>query len=142
MPPSSKQQALSEEEIIRKRIEEKFKQRDGFYIHLSAFIATTILLWVIWFITDTSFPWPLIPMIAWGFGIIAHGISYYNKYGGGRDKRQAIIDQQIQNEMAKRSYHKPKNDDLYEVHLTEDGELSDHFDDDPYFDDNQRYTSS
>lgn len=129
----------SQEEIIREQIEERLKQRDSFYIHVIAYIGIIPLLWLIWFITDTSFPWPLIPKFAWGLGVIGHGISYYNQYGAGRDKRQAFIDQQIRAEMDRRNYYKSKNDDFYDdtyqkIHLTEDGELSDQFAD-PYFDD-------
>lgn len=130
----------SEEQAIRKEITNRLKQRDDFHIHVITYIGGMILLWVIWFLTGGDFLWPLIPMIAWGFGITAHGITYYNKYGRGREKRQARIDEETRKELERRGYYKAKNDDFYtderqKLHLTEDGEIAGPFDD-SYFDDN------
>lgn len=131
---SSKNQPKSEEEIIRQRIENAIKGRDEFNIHLLAFIGSMILLWVIWFITGGGFLWPLIPMVGWSIGLMAHWLTYYNKYGEGSRKRQALIEERLQEELARRSYNKAKNDGDIRLHLTEDGELAGHLDN-PYFDD-------
>jgi len=58
----------------------------------------------------------------------ADTISYYNDYGGGRDKREEMIQREIERERSRLSGEtsKVKNDER-RVRLTEDGELTDSF---------------
>jgi hypothetical protein len=49
------------------------------------------LLWTIWALTGTPFPWPLIVMGAWGIGLIMNA---YDVYG-----REPIREDQIQREI-------------------------------------------
>lgn len=90
----------SDPDSIRKRVEQQFKKRNEFVIHLVVFVLINILLWVIFtfagdivFANDAGgdfrlngFPWPLIVFFGWGAGLIAHGIETF--YDTGRRIRQ------------------------------------------------------
>lgn len=95
-----------------------------------------IMLWAAWYFasqfdvaafldgtrTEIPFPWPIFPTVGWGIGLIAHLIEYYSKYGGGAERRERIIQAEIERERARSGFiEKPKND--RRVRLTEDGEL-------------------
>lgn len=124
--------ALSPEERIRQRVEKQMEERDGFYTHFFIYCGVILFLWMIWAATGKGFPWPIFPMGGWGIGILAHWIAYHFEHGSGRDKRQALIDQKMAEEMQRLGY-KAKNDDFYDdddyqnIRLTEDGELTDSF---------------
>lgn len=129
-------------EAVRKRVEQRYQQRYAFYTHLAVYTLVNIVLWLIYGATAgvagqfsdapligtlvpiVSFPWPLIVMAGWGIGLVAHGMTYYIRYGGGALRRQAAIQQEIEREMALRyAYEKPKNDYDVPMRLTDDGEL-------------------
>lgn len=128
-------------DTIRKRVEERFRQRSSFYTHLAVYTLVNIVLWVVYGLTSgmawqivqrfpiigdlytvLTIPWPLIVMGGWGIGLVAHGLNYYIRYGGGAIRREVAIQREIEREMARRTtYEKPKNDTL--MRLTDDGEL-------------------
>jgi len=125
-------------DTIRERVEERFRQRSAFYTHLAVYTLVSIVLWVVYgfmtqlggaylpiigtFLPIAFFPWPLIVMGGWGIGLVAHGLNYYIRYGGGAIRREAAIQREIEREIAlKASYEKPKNDS--HIRLTDDGEL-------------------
>lgn len=57
-------------EQVDRRLE---REETGFRSHLIPFAAVNAGLWVIYFSTMAfGFPWPLIPMLAWGIGIATH----------------------------------------------------------------------
>ena len=120
-------------------MEERFRQRSAFYTHLAVYTLVSIIMWVIWGLTagrawqiEQRFPiigdlymllvqpWPLLIMGIWGIGLVAHGLNYYIRYGGGAIRRELAIQREIDREMALNAfYEKPKNN----VRLTDDGEL-------------------
>jgi hypothetical protein len=126
-------------DAIRERVVERFRQRSAFHSHLTVYILVSFVLWLIYGLTSgmiwriaeslpiigdlyTTIPWPLIVMAGWGIGLVAHGLNYYIRYGGGAMRREAAIQREIDREMAlKASYEKPKNDT--HMRLTDDGEL-------------------
>lgn len=115
------------EEKIRKYAEKKLQARTELRIHALAFLFFNPMLFVIWFMTGSSFPWVLIPLMGWSIGLFAHYMEYSTKYGRGREKREAFIAREIERERARvYASEKPKNDfqDMRGLHLTEDGELS------------------
>jgi serine/threonine protein kinase len=66
--------------------------------------------------------------IFWGFGIIGQLIDYYNKYGPGRERRERLIQREVEREREKVYGDKLKNDmTAIPMRLTEDGELTDSF---------------
>jgi hypothetical protein len=121
--------AYIEERAIRRRVEKKLKERNGFLIHLAAFVLTNFFLWMIWFVTGGLFPWPLFATGGWGIGLVAHGLSYYFEYGPGRDQRERMVQREIERERERLALHygdKPKNDALF------------YEDDDPVYDEDRR----
>lgn len=46
--------------------------RLGFQIHLLVFVVSTPIIWAIWYITDTTYPWPLWSTPAWAIGLFFH----------------------------------------------------------------------
>lgn len=128
----------ADEAKIRKQIERRFKERQALWIHFTAFLLTNIMLWAFWaLITPTGadvvrpggetirqvvnvFPWPLIVTLGWSVGIAAHAITYYNKYGGGAQRREDAIQREIERYRETHAYEKPKNDHL---EINDDGEI-------------------
>jgi tRNA A-37 threonylcarbamoyl transferase component Bud32 len=130
--------SLSEEERIRRRVEKRFKERQGLIIHFVAYVMVNFMLWAIWAggsITSLiqaqepsiptgmlGLPWPLFVTIGWGIGMISHYINYYSKYGSGAERREQAIQREIERErersMAQDYDLKPKR-----MRLTDDGEL-------------------
>ncbi len=113
---------------IRKQIEKRMEGRIGFYTHLAIYLCVNLGLWAIWLFDGGGFPWPMFTTFFWGMGMFAHMSDYYNKYGGGRDKREEMIQREIERERNRLSGEtsKVKNDER-RVRLTEDGELTDSF---------------
>lgn len=44
----------------------------GFRIHLLAFVVLTPVIWLVWYVTDTTYPWPLYSTPAWAVGVLFH----------------------------------------------------------------------
>jgi hypothetical protein len=39
---------------------------------LRTYLAVIALLWLIWLVTGTGYPWPVWPMLGWGIGVAGH----------------------------------------------------------------------
>jgi hypothetical protein len=46
--------------------------RLGFRIHLLAFLILTPAIWLVWYLTDRTYPWPLWSTPAWAVGVLFH----------------------------------------------------------------------
>lgn len=131
------EKGMSQEEIIRKRVEKKLEERNGLIIHGAAFVMVNTMLFMIWLFTSIgdaqfNFPWFMIPLLGWGIGMFAHFMDYHQNYGGGREKREQLIAREMERERARMyasdTYEKSKNDFAERgLRLTEDGELSESF---------------
>ena len=44
----------------------------GFSIHLLVFLLATPIIWLAWYLTDTSYPWILWQTPAWTIGLLFH----------------------------------------------------------------------
>ncbi|MDX1941562.1 MAG: 2TM domain-containing protein [Saprospiraceae bacterium] len=53
----------------------------GFRIHLLVFLLATPAIWLVWYLTDTTYPWHLWSTGAWAIGILFHylGVFVFNK---------------------------------------------------------------
>lgn len=51
--------------------------KKGFRIHLLVFLLVTPAIWLLWSITDRSYPWPLWSTPAWATGILFHYLGVY-----------------------------------------------------------------
>lgn len=113
----------SDYDVIRKRIEKRYKKRQDLLVHIASYVITNLMLW--FFFHDT---WVLWVTFGWGIGVVSNIIEYYNKYGGGAQRREDEIQREVDREMARRGvYEKPKNDSR--LRLTDDGELEEVIDD-------------
>lgn len=61
----------------RRNAQIKHGSRKGFHIHLAVYVATNLLLIMIWASTAIFggafvFPWFIYPLLGWGIGIAAH----------------------------------------------------------------------
>jgi hypothetical protein len=112
---------------LRKRVEDRIKNRNAFYIHLIAFLGTNLLLWTIWLTADPfDFPWPLYAVIPWTMGLAIHGLVVYQDSGMARQRYEQRIRREVEMEkmrlgLAADAYQKPKRDQT--MRLSDDGEL-------------------
>lgn len=81
----------------KKRVEAKF----GFYIHLSVYIAVSILLIIINLSTSAEYFWFKWPIIGWGIGVFFHALGVFASSGG-----STIKDRMLEKEMEKEALTK------------------------------------
>lgn len=120
---------------IRRRVEAKYDERNALLIHLISYAGVNILVWLIWLFSTGGFPWPLFVTLFWGIGMAGHSLDYYNKHGGGAEKREERIQEEVQRhlerlaEREREIYGDDEMDDALDVHqrrharLSDDGEL-------------------
>ena len=46
--------------------------KKGFRIHLLVYVLVIPAIWLIWYLTDRSYPWPLWSTTVWGLGVLVH----------------------------------------------------------------------
>lgn len=80
---------------IRRRVEAKYDERNALLIHLISYAGVNILVWMIWFFESGGFPWPLFVTLFWGIGMAGHLLDYYNKHGGGAQRREERIQEEV-----------------------------------------------
>lgn len=51
--------------------------KKGFRIHLLVFVLVTPVIWLIWYLTDSAYPWPLWSTPAWAIGVIFHYLGVF-----------------------------------------------------------------
>lgn len=123
---------ISPEEKIRRKIKKRQEERQGFIIHLVIYLLLNLMFWMMWLTSSpVGFPWPVFISLPWGVGMFAHWMEFNSKYGPGAEKREREIEREVEREMQRQyeqSYmEKPKRD--RRVRLTEDGELQEVWDD-------------
>ena len=107
---------LETDDDIRKRIEIRYEKRQDLFKKVAGFVAINLLLWVIFHET-----WVFWVTLVMGIGVVSNIMKYYNKYGGGAERRETKIQREIERERERLVYEKPKNDTR--MRLTDDGEL-------------------
>jgi hypothetical protein len=55
----------------------RIRAKRGFWIHLSVYLAVNALLVVVWTVTSAAYFWPMWPLLGWGIGVVAHGMSVF-----------------------------------------------------------------
>lgn len=118
---------------IRRRAEQPFKKRQEFFSHVAVFVSINTMLWVIFGAggadgDGSRFPWPLIPMLGWGFGLLMHAIESFGSIN--RERRlDAAVAREIEKER-QRDYEleKPKRERRERgIRLNSEGELTDSY---------------
>lgn len=46
--------------------------KKGFRIHLLVFLLATPAMWIVWYLTDRTYLWPLWSTPAWSIGVLFH----------------------------------------------------------------------
>lgn len=49
----------------------------GFNIHLLVFLLAIPALWLVWFVTNNTYLWPIWNTTAWGTGLLFHYLGVY-----------------------------------------------------------------
>lgn len=49
----------------------------GFQIHFMAFLFLTPATWLVWSLTNTTYPWPLWPTPVWAIGVLFHYLGVF-----------------------------------------------------------------
>lgn len=55
----------------------RIRAKRGFWIHLTVYFAVNALLVIIWATTTAAYFWPIWPILGWGIGVVAHGVSVF-----------------------------------------------------------------
>lgn len=74
-----------------KRVLEQVREIKGFYSHLSTYVLVISMLFLINFLTDSSYIWACWPAMGWGIGIISHALKVFNIknfFGDNWEKKQ------------------------------------------------------
>ena len=131
----------TQEEIIRERIEKKLHARREMMQHLFVYMVVNSLLWFLYLSSidamsifsgtpiatlDFGFPWPLFPTGFWGMGVVIQYIEYHYKHGGGAERREEEIEQEISRHMLRSQIReKERNKGLYSADVEDDYEVFD-----------------
>ena len=84
---------------LRERAIRNLKKRRDFYAHLLVYVMVNGFLALIWWmITPDMFFWPVIPIVAWGVGVVMNGYDVYF----GQDFDEADIQSEINRMQHKR----------------------------------------
>jgi len=51
--------------------------KKGFRIHFFVFLLVSPIVWIIWYLTDTSYPWPLWNTGGWAIGVLFHYLGVF-----------------------------------------------------------------
>ncbi|WP_276485613.1 2TM domain-containing protein [Paraflavitalea pollutisoli] len=62
----------------------------GFRIHLIAFLLGTPVIWIVWGLTDTTYPWPLWSTPVWAVGVLFHYLGVF-RFKKGDAKKSMLI---------------------------------------------------
>ena len=97
-----KHRGPSPEEVIRKRVEKKFRARRGFLIHLLVYVAVFGIAFLDQIVSGGTglgaFLDAVAPAQLWGIGLALHYISYYFGQGPGAEQRDLAIEREIRHE--------------------------------------------
>jgi hypothetical protein len=64
-----------------KQLRELAKKRVEFRTHLVVYVVINSVLWLIWYFTGATYPWPIWPLAGWGVGLFFH---YMFEYSGSK----------------------------------------------------------
>ena len=79
---------------LREREAKRIVKGQWFWLHFAVFITLQIFLFVIWLISDASYPWFIFPLFGWGIPIAAHAVYAFVI----RDAEEIIVERAIREE--------------------------------------------
>ena len=59
---------------LREREAKRIVKRQWFWLHFAVFVTLQIFLFVIWIMSDATYPWFIFPLFGWGVPIAAHAV--------------------------------------------------------------------
>ena len=62
---------------FREREARQIRRRRGFLLHAALWATVNLMLVVIWALVGGGHPWFVYPLLGWGIGVVAHGVSAY-----------------------------------------------------------------
>ena len=62
---------------INRQMAAHIAPQKGFNIHLLVFLLLTPATWLIWYLTGTTYPWPIWQTPAWAMGVLFHYLGVY-----------------------------------------------------------------
>ncbi len=92
---------------IRRRVEAKYDERNALLIHFASYAGVNVLVWAIWLFSTGGFPWPLFVTVFWGIGMAGHMLDYYHKHGGGAQKREERISEEVARHLERLEARRP-----------------------------------
>lgn len=51
--------------------------KKGFRIHLLVFLLAVPAIWLVWYLTDRTYPWPLLSTLLWSTGLLFHYLGVF-----------------------------------------------------------------
>ncbi len=98
-----KKKVRSRDDEIRKRVEQKFRARRGFLIHLLIYLAVFGIAALDLVLGAWSGPNAFLDIIApaqlWGLGLALHSVHYYFKHGPAAEQREVASESEISREI-------------------------------------------
>ncbi len=70
---------------LRARALSRLRARQGFRVHLFAYVGVNMMLVGVWASTGGPF-WPVFPMVGWGFGVLGNAWLVYWRPAIGEDE--------------------------------------------------------
>lgn len=65
------------EKLNDKQLYEQARKRVEFRRHFVVYFVINSMLWLIWYLTGSNYPWPIWPAAGWGIGLIFHYLFEY-----------------------------------------------------------------
>lgn len=59
---------------LREREARRIVKRQWFWLHFAVFATLQVFLFVIWLLSDISYPWFIFPLFGWGIPLAAHAV--------------------------------------------------------------------
>ena len=73
---------MAAEDDRQRRAKNIAEARYAFRWHLPIYLIVNSVLVGIWYYSRDGFPWPLFPIVFWGFGVVSHYIGAYRVQPG------------------------------------------------------------
>ncbi len=59
---------------VREREAMRIARRQWFWLHFAVFATSQIFLYIIWSLSNSTYPWFIFPRFGWGIWSAAHGV--------------------------------------------------------------------
>lgn len=74
----TRQEAAGREQVLSMRRQFMEERRITFATHLGIYLLINLGLVLTWYFSDRGYFWPMWPLLGWGIGMLAHGLTYFS----------------------------------------------------------------